>query len=103
MSKSKHTFWLDGGYDFDSVQACRYHPHHRWITVRLGDVIQEEGLHGNEDEMMTFCQACYAPRCGTTVDADRCTLWRHHATEHVYESGVHEPVGGHGVGTSDRP
>ncbi len=92
-SLSRHKFWLDGGYDFDSVKGCRHHPNHRWITVRLGDVIREGGC-GNPDELMTFCVACYVPRCGTTTDADRCTLWRHHETDHVYESRKKEPVGG---------
>jgi hypothetical protein len=86
-------FWLDGGYDFDAVQACKYHPDHRWITVRLGDVLKE-GAMRDPDEEMTICQGCYAPRCGYTTDADRCTLWRHHATNHRYESGRIEPVGG---------
>ena len=31
-------FWLDGGYDRDLVEACRLHPNHGWITLRLGDI-----------------------------------------------------------------
>lgn len=87
-----HPFWLDGGYDFDAVQACPHHPAHEWITVRLGDVLRE-GAMRDPDELMTLCKGCYAPRCGTTGDADRCTLWRHHETAHVCESGRREPMG----------
>lgn len=90
--KAKRPFWLDGGYDFDSVQGCPYHPHHKWWTFRLSDVL-EPGSFG-VDQMMTICSACYVPRCGSTADTDRCTLWRHHRTAHVYESGVREPLGG---------
>ncbi len=89
---AKHSFWLDGGYDFDSVMACPYHPDHKWLTVRLGDVLAL-GSHRDPDELMTFCQGCYAPRCGSTGDADRCTLWRHHQTAHVLESGRREDMG----------
>lgn len=88
-----HRFWLDGGYDRDSVYACPYHPQHEWWTFRLGDVLMPDACH-EPDELMTICRACYAPRCGDTSDQDRCTLWRHHETEHVYESGAREPVGG---------
>jgi hypothetical protein len=89
--KAKNTFWLDGGYDFDSVRACAHHPNHKWITFRVGDFV--ENCH-NTDEMMTICMGCYVPRCGTNQDADRCTLWRHHQTQHVMESGAIEKVGG---------
>lgn len=91
-SLAPHPFWLDGGYDFDSVQACPYHPAHRWITFRLGDVLAE-GAMRDPDERLTICQGCYVPRCGTTGDADRCTLWRHHETAHVLESGKREAMG----------
>jgi hypothetical protein len=94
QTRANVSFWLDGGYDFDSVQGCPYHPDHRWWTFRLGDVVAN--CH-NPDELMTICRACYVPRCGTTDDSDRCTLWRHHQTAHVYESGKKEPVGGIGV------
>lgn len=82
-------FWLDGGYDFELVRGCRLHPSHGWITV---------GVHhgGLPSEPLTICRVCGVPRCGTTGDADRCTLWRHHETEHVHESGRLEPVGGVG-------
>lgn len=91
MSLAKTAFWLDGGYDFESVQACPYHPQHKWITLRLGDVLKHPG---NPDERLTLCQVCYVPRCGSTGDHDRCTLWRHHRTAHVFESGAREPLGG---------
>jgi hypothetical protein len=88
--KAKNSFWLDGGYDIELVAACPYHPHHKWWTFRLGDVV--ENCH-NPDQLMTICKACYVPRCGTTADPDRCTLWRHHQTEHVKESGAMIAVG----------
>lgn len=88
--KAKTAFWLDGGYDIDLVAACPHHPSHRWWTFRIGDVV--ENCH-DPDEMMTICRACYVPRCGTTDDADRCTLPRHHSTAHVLESGVAVPMG----------
>lgn len=31
--KAAHPFWLDGGYDRESVEACHYHPAHNWITL----------------------------------------------------------------------
>jgi hypothetical protein len=88
---AKTSFWLDGGYDFENVMACPYHPEHRWWTFRVGDVVKN---CGDPDERMTICRACYVPRCGSTGDVDRCKLWRHHETEHVYESGAKEAVGG---------
>ena len=90
-TKAKGSFWLDGGYDIDLVMACAYHPTHRWWTFRVGDVVAN---CYNPNERMTICAACFVPRCGTTADKDRCTLWRHHESEHVYESGGREPVGG---------
>ena len=91
MGKAKSGFWLDGGYDFESVQACPYHPEHNWVTLRLGDVLEHPR---DPNEFLTICKGCYAPRCGYTTDDDRCTLWRHHRTSHVYESGKREPLGG---------
>ena len=88
--RAKNSFWLDGGYDYELVLACDHHPNHRWWTFRLGDVV--EHCH-NPDQSMTICKACYVPRCGSTADADRCTLWRHHETAHVLETGRREPMG----------
>lgn len=93
--KAKRTFWLDGGYDFDSVRGCPHHPEHKWWTFWLSDVLEPEAF--GTDEQLTICAACYVPRCGSTSDEDRCKLWRHHQTAHVYESGGREPVGGIGV------
>lgn len=90
-SKAELPFWLDGGYDFEFVQACRYHPRHRWTTLRLGDVLERVR---EPDELLTICVACYVPRCGSVSDPNRCTLWRHHSTAHVYEDGTREPLGG---------
>ena len=80
-------FWLDGGYDFESVRACPYHPEHYWVTLRLGDVLVPERVR-DPDEQLTICRACYVPRCGATGDLDRCTLWRHHRVKHILESGT---------------
>lgn len=91
VRKAKRSFWLDGGYDIQLVMACPHHPNHRWWTFRVGDVVEN---CWNPDERMTICAACYVPRCGTTTDEDRCTLWRHHESEHVTEAGRREPVGG---------
>lgn len=91
MTLAPHPFWLDGGYDSEAVQACPYHPAHQWVTLRMGDVLQHPG---DPDELLTICQGCYVPRCGYVGSADRCTLWRHHHTAHVYESGRIEPLGG---------
>ena len=88
--KAKVSFWLDGGYDFDSVKGCAYHPNHKWWTFRMGDVVEN---CGDSDELMTICAACYVPRCGRVMDADRCTIWRHHETAHVFESGARIEVG----------
>jgi hypothetical protein len=88
--RAKNSFWLDGGYDIELVAACPYHPNHKWWTFRLGDVVTY--CH-NPDQLMTICAACYVPRCGSTADSDRCTLWRHHQTEHIMESGAKIPVG----------
>lgn len=90
-SKAKFSFWLDGGYDVELVIACPKHPAHGWWTFRVGDVLQHPY---DPDELMTICRACYVPRCGTTGDPNRCTMWRHHETDHVYEDGTTEPVGG---------
>lgn len=84
--ESTPRFWLDGGYDFELVQGCRKHPDHDWTTIPV--------VTGAGPEWLTVCRICAVPRCGTTADTDRCTLWRHHETEHVYESGTKEPVGG---------
>ena len=90
MKRAKNSFWLDGGYDYESVQACPYHPTHDWWTFRMGDVVEH---CYDPDEEMTICRACYVPRCGTGADDDRCTLWRHHATAHVLESGERVAMG----------
>jgi hypothetical protein len=50
-----HTFWLDGGYDRPSVEACPYHPAHKWWTFRLGDVLQA-GVTNQPNELMVICQ-----------------------------------------------
>lgn len=88
---ASHSFWLDGGYDFESVLACKYHPNHKWITLRLGDVLINPL---DPDDLMVICQSCYVPRCGYSDDPDPCLMWRHHQTNHRYASGKIEPVGG---------
>jgi hypothetical protein len=88
-SLADRPFWLDGGYDRDSVEACRYHPKHEWWIFRLGDVIKTENLR-DPDEMMVICRACYVPRCGYTTEPDPCILPRHHPELHLTASGVVE-------------
>lgn len=87
-SKAKRKFWLDGGYDRELVEACRYHPNHRWVVLRLGDVLE---YTSNPDERMVICQGCYVPRCGHSTEANPCTLPRHHHKLHRYEDGAVEP------------
>lgn len=84
-------FWLDGGYDRDAVEACHYHPEHRWWVFRLGDVIGPDRLR-DPDERMVICRGCFVPRCGHTTEADPCILPRHHPERHLYESGAVETV-----------
>lgn len=85
-------FWLDGGYDRDLVEACRYHPVHRWIVLRLGDVLAPAAFR-DPDELMVICQGCYVPRCGHTNDPDPCILPRHHRELHLASSGALEDDG----------
>lgn len=86
---ASHPFWLDGGYDRASVEACPHHPHHDWWEFRLGDVLQP--AHGRDpDERMVICRSCYVPRCGYTIDPDPCMLPRHHPERHLYASGAVE-------------
>ena len=83
--KAPRSFWLDGGYDRASVDACPYAPQHRWWTFRLGDVLAEGRCH-DPDEMFTICRACYVPRCGVVADGeDRCQYARHHEGYHRYK------------------
>lgn len=91
--KAPGPFWLDGGYDRDAVEACPYHPDHRWWTFRVGDVIDEGACH-DPDEMMVICRGCYVPRCGHATDPDPCIRPRHHREVHLTESGRIIPVGG---------
>jgi hypothetical protein len=91
MSKAKNSFWLDGGYDRDAVEACPYHPRHKWWEFRMGDVVQ---YCGDPDERMVICRGCYVPRCSSTQDPDPCILPRHHTEPHLTESRKMEPVGG---------
>lgn len=81
-----HPFWLDGGYDRESVEACPYHPAHKWWTFRLGDVIEADHL-SDPDERMVICRGCYVPRCGHTTEDDPCILPRHHPELHLMASG----------------
>lgn len=89
-STTKQRLFLDGGYDRDQVEACVYHPDHRWITLRMGDVHPHPR---DPDELHVVCQNCLVPRCGHTNDPDPCMLPRHHMTAHVLASGVEEPCG----------
>jgi hypothetical protein len=82
-------FWLDGGYDRESVEACPHHPDHRWWEFRLGDVIEPDRL-SDPDERMVICSACYVPRCGHTTDPNPCVLPRHHRELHLFADGTVE-------------
>ena len=76
---AKVAFWLDGGYDRASVEACPRHPRHEWWTFRLGDVLESPAV---PSELMTICKACYVPRCGVVADGEnRCIHPRHHPQE----------------------
>jgi len=85
---ARHPFWLDGGYDRDSVEACHYHPAHKWRIFRIGDIIDCAPPSGRDpEERMVFCQGCYVPRCGYTTESDPCVLPRHHHELHLAASG----------------
>jgi hypothetical protein len=94
VSLATRKFWLDGGYDRESVYGCPHHPNHRWWTFWLSDVLVPNAY--GTDERMIICSACYVPRCGYADGSDPCLLPRHHETAHVYKSGRREPVGGYG-------
>lgn len=90
--KARSPFWLDGGYDRDSVEACPYHPWHQWWEFRIADVLEN---WPRADERMVICRACYVPRCGHTDDPDPCTQPRHHTEPHHFAlSNRRVPVGG---------
>lgn len=90
MSLAPAPFWLDGGYDEASVQACPKHPLHDWWVFRLGDVLDCERTGRNPDERMVICRSCYVPRCGHTTEPDPCILPRHHRCLHLTASGALE-------------
>lgn len=90
-SLASRAFWLDGGYDRDSVDACPYAPSHKWWEFRLADVLEPCLVH-DEDELMCICQGCYVPRCGHVQfkgehgwerTSDPCVLPRHHEGHHL--------------------
>jgi hypothetical protein len=83
-TKARHPFWLDGGYDRELVEACDYHPAHRWTLLRLGDVLEHPH---DPDERHVICAGCYVPRCGSSIDPDPCVLPRHHECLHLYADG----------------
>lgn len=83
----KGRLWLDGGYDRDEVEACHYHPAHRWTVIRVGDV--DEHAH-NPDERMVICRGCFVPRCGYTTEENPCMLPRHHPELHLHADGTVE-------------
>jgi hypothetical protein len=87
VSKAADSFWLDGGYDRESVEACPHHPVHSWVTLRLGDVLENPR---DPDERMVICKGCYVPRCGHSTEADPCILPRHHDELHITASGALE-------------
>lgn len=82
MTLATRPFWLDGGYDRESVEACLYHPLHAWWEFRLGDVIEPDRVK-DPDERMVICRSCYVPRCGYATESDPCLLPRHHGGSHM--------------------
>ncbi len=92
--RATEPFWLDGGYDRDSVEACPQHPNHVWWQFRIGDVIEPGRCH-DPDEQMVICRFCYVPRCGSTHDKNPCLLPRHHREPHRYPVGDPQLVGGY--------
>jgi hypothetical protein len=84
---ARHPFWLDGGYDRESVEACPYHPVHRWWVFRIGDVLDCERSGRDPEERMVICRGCFVPRCGYTTETDPCVLPRHHPELHLMASG----------------
>lgn len=82
--KTKKRLWLDGGYDRDEVEACRYHPWHRWTILRVGDVHEHAY---DPDERMVICQGCFVPRCGHSTEDNPCMLPRHHPELHRLADG----------------
>lgn len=83
MSKAAHSFWLDGGYDRDSVEACPHHPVHSWVTLRLGDVLENPR---DPDEHMVISNA-KPPGRRTKVERARLTeqARKMRAEGHAYE------------------
>lgn len=78
-SLAGHPFWLDGGYDRDAVEACPYHPFHRWWVFMLKEVLAHPG---NPNEHMVICRGCFVPRCGHSYEQNPCLLPRHHEEDH---------------------
>lgn len=87
MSLAKHPFWLDGSYDRELVEACKYHPAHRWWIFRIGDVLDCGWSGRDPNEMMVICRGCYVPRCGHTTEENPCILPRHHPELHFHADG----------------
>jgi hypothetical protein len=86
---TKKRLWLDGGYDRDEVEACVYHPAHKWIVLRMGDVHPHPH---DPEELMVICRSCFVPRCGHTTDTNPCMLPRHHPERHLAADGSQEPA-----------
>jgi hypothetical protein len=88
---SNERLWLDGGYDRAEVEACVYHPHHKWFVIRVNDV--HPGCSTDPEELMAICQNCFVPRCGYTTDLNPCMLPRHHQEPHLFADGKTLAVG----------
>ena len=85
-TKAKVAPWVSVDALTPGVADCD----HRWVTVRVGDVVRS---CYDPDEQMVFCARCYAPRCGHTSDPNPCMEPRHHRTFHRYANGAREKVG----------
>lgn len=85
MAKVKMAPW--SSVTPDEVEACRYAPGHRWVVLRVGDVV----MHPYDpDELMVVCEGCFSPRCGHTTEENPCMLPRHHRELHLYADGSAE-------------
>jgi hypothetical protein len=90
-TKAAKPFWLDGGYDRTSVEACPYHPRHYWQVFRVKDIMSSRE---DSSEWIVLCKGCYAVRCDGADEPDPCIYPRHHTEPHLTQKRHSWPVGG---------
>jgi hypothetical protein len=88
--QTRQRLFLDGSYDRDEVEACVYHPAHRWIVERLAAIRPDYMLGSDPDELVVFCRGCFVFRCGHSTEENPCMLPRHHRELHAYADGTVE-------------